>query len=98
MGLRIPVGQMANESFAVGARLIGLGRVFGFGAAEYGAPILARGKSIGVIDSVTALMTHQLLAPLRRSPLHFQHLPMLQRLQTRMRKIKRNGNGRNSGR
>src|SRR5215469_7976318 len=82
---------MANEAFAVWARAVGFGSVMGFRATEHGAPLLARGKSIGVVDGVTAFVAQELLAPLRCAAFHFEHLAQLESFETRMRKIKRDG-------
>lgn len=50
-----------------------------------------------MIDSVAAFVTQKLQAPIGSSALHFQHLTMLERLEPRMREIKRQCDGRNAG-
>ena len=85
MCLCVPVGKIAHEAFAVRPRLIGFGRVFGFGTAEDGVPIVARREAVGMIDGVPAFVPQQLLAPLGRAAFHLQHLMQLESFQARMR-------------
>ena len=74
MGLGVPVGQMADEAAAVGARRIGFGRVFGFGGAEDALPVGALGEFVGVVDGVSAFVAQEHLAPFGGASFDFQHL------------------------
>ncbi len=51
------------------------------------------GELIGVIDGVAAFVAQQHLAPFGGAAFHFEHQAEFQRLQARVREIKRNGDG-----
>src|SRR5260370_31431393 len=98
MSLRVPIGKMADETLAVGARLVGFRQVLRLGASKSFSPIVARGQAVSVIDGMSALVPQELLAPLGRSAFDLQHLAQLEGLQAGMSEIKRNCDGRDASR
>ncbi len=89
---------MADETLAVGARLVGFRQVLRLGASKSFSPIVARGQAVSVIDGMSALVPQELLAPLGRSAFDLQHLAQLEGLQAGMSEIKRNCDGRDASR
>src|SRR5437667_12800135 len=87
---------MSDEAFAVRPRHVRFRRIFGFEAAENGLPISAGGELIGMVDGVTTLVPQEHLAPFRGPSFYFQHLMEFQRLQSRMRQVEWNGDGRHA--
>ena len=92
--LRVPVRQVAHEAPAIRPGAVPLGLVLDVRAPEDRAPAPSRGEPIRVVHGVSALVTQELRARFRRPALDVHHLPQLELLEPRVRKVKGDRDGR----